>query len=515
MTLKENLVISVPRLEIHRPPISTAIVCSVIKQAGHPVQALDLNIKYYNFLGSIDKFLDMDDVWAGERSMSAKEKNDINEFLLSYVEQIATYDRVFVSVFGFWCHQFTEMLLTVIRTHLPQIEIVLGGQGVLATTVGKSAKHFGEIMKSKKLCDTWLAGEGEKVIIDILNADVEDKPGLNNPNYKQLNDLDNLPFPDYGFYDLDEYDYLSEDKEVFIVGSRGCVRRCTYCDVARYWPKFRFRSGENLASEMINHYEQHGVKRFYFTDSLINGSIKAFHDMCEQLADYNASHNVGFKWGGQIIFRPPKQLPKDHYELVARAGGDLFLVGYETGSDKIRWEMDKKFSNDDTEWQLEEFSKHGLHAMFLMVTGYLTEQREDHEETLKIFDRWQRFVADGTITQIDLGSTLYFLADTPLARMIDSHEVYFLNVGADIEDKQNQNNRLWQTKLNPDLDVAERIRRQIEIHKTAIKYNWPVSRGVNRIRTLKLMTKLYYDFLKSTNNPKMIQDAETGLRWVT
>jgi hypothetical protein len=99
--------------------------------------------------------------------------------------------------------------------------------------------------------------------------------------------------------------------------------------------------------------------------------------------------------------------------------------------------------------------------------------------------------------------------------MIDSHEVYFLNVGADIEDKQNQNNRLWQTKLNPDLDVAERIRRQIEIHKTAIKYNWPVSRGVNRIRTLKLMTKLYYDFLKSTNNPKMIQDAETGLRWVT
>ena len=80
MTLKENLVISVPRLEIHRPPISTAIVGSVIKQAGHPVQALDLNIKYYNFLGSIDKFLDMDDVWAGERSMSAKEKNDINEF---------------------------------------------------------------------------------------------------------------------------------------------------------------------------------------------------------------------------------------------------------------------------------------------------------------------------------------------------------------------------------------------------------------------------------------------------
>jgi len=514
MTLIQNLVISVPRLEIHRPPISTAIVCNVIKQAGHPVEALDLNIKFFNYLEDSEKFYDLDDVWAGERPITKEEKLSIEKFISEYETEIGKYDRVFISVFGSWCHMFTEMVCKFIRKQLPNIEIVLGGQGVLTATIGKNAKHFGQIMKDAGLCDTFITGEGEKTIVEVLNKNL-DVPGVNNVDFKQLNELDNLPFPDYGFYHLDEYDYLNEEKEVFIVGSRGCVRRCTYCDVARYWPNFRFRSGENLATEMISHYEHHGIKRFYFTDSLINGSIKAFHDMCNQLAEYNDKHNVGFKWGGQIIFRPPKQLPKDHYELVAKAGGDLFLVGYETGSDKVRWEMDKKFSNDDTEWQLEEFSKHGLHAMFLMVTGYLTETIQDHHETLKIFKRWQRFVADGTITQIDLGATLYFLADTPLARMIDSHQVYFLDVGADIEDKQNKNNRLWQSKTNPTLDVAERLRRQIEIHRTAIKYNWPVSRGVNRVRTLKVMAKLYHDFLKNVQDPKMIEDAKTGLRWVS
>ena len=448
MTLIQNLVISVPRLEIHRPPISTAIVCNVIKQAGHPVEALDLNIKFFNYLEDSEKFYDLDDVWAGERPITKEEKLSIEKFISEYETEIGKYDRVFISVFGSWCHMFTEMVCKFIRKQLPNIEIVLGGQGVLTATIGKNAKHFGQIMKDAGLCDTFITGEGEKTIVEVLNKNL-DVPGVNNVDFKQLNELDNLPFPDYGFYHLDEYDYLNEEKEVFIVGSRGCVRRCTYCDVARYWPNFRFRSGENLATEMISHYEHHGIKRFYFTDSLINGSIKAFHDMCNQLAEYNDKHNVGFKWGGQIIFRPPKQLPKDHYELVAKAGGDLFLV------------------------------------------------------------------ADGTITQIDLGATLYFLADTPLARMIDSHQVYFLDVGADIEDKQNKNNRLWQSKLNPSLDVAERLRRQIEIHRTAIKYNWPVSRGVNRVRTLKVMAKLYHDFLKNVSDPQLIEDEKTGLRWVS
>ena len=514
MKSMQNLVISVPRLEIHRPPISTAIVCNVIKQAGHPVEALDLNIKFYNFLNDSEKFYDFDNVWAGERPITKNEIQSIEKFISGYKNEIAKYDRVFISVFGSWCHMFTEMVCKFIRKNLSHIEIVLGGQGVLTASIGKNAKHFGHVMKEANLCDAFITGEGEKSIVELLNKNIN-VPGINNVEYKQLNELDNLPFPDYGFYHLDEYDYLNLEKEVFIVGSRGCVRHCTYCDVARYWPKFRFRSGENIASEMIEHYEKHGISRFYFTDSLINGSIKAFHDMCTQLAKYNDTHKTGFKWGGQFIFRPKKQLPQDHYEIVSRAGGDTFYVGVETGSDKIRWAMDKKFTNEDIEWQLEEFSKYNLHCFWLMLTGYLTETIVDHNETLKMFPRWQKYVADGTITGIDFGPTLKFMSHTPLEKMIDSHQVYFLDVGLDVEDTNNKNINLWESKLNPDLDVFERIRRRVEIDKQAIKYNWPTWRGTSRLRTLKILAQQYKNFLAKVDVPKMVEDEKTGLRWVS
>ena len=211
----------------------------------------------------------------------------------------------------------------MIRRKLKNKFIVLGGQGVNDVTLVEKDQNFGTTMKQQNLCDLVITGEGEQIIKEIL-AGKTSGPGINNNNPVQVDNLDALPYPNYSFYDLDRYDYLSKNKEVFIVGSRGCVRRCTYCDVARYWPKFRYRSGKNIASEMIHHYEQHGVNQFYFTDSLINGSMKAFNDMCEKLAKYNSQHKAGFSWKGQFIFRPKNQLPQDHFATVAAAGGKEF-----------------------------------------------------------------------------------------------------------------------------------------------------------------------------------------------
>ena len=114
------------------------------------------------------------------------------------------------------------------------------------------------------------------------------------------------------------------------------------------------------------------------------------------------------------------------HATVAAAGGNEFYVGVETGSDKIRWEMDKKFTNEDIDFQLEEFNKHGLRVFFLMLIGYVTETSDDHKETLKMFKRWQKYVATGTIQGIDLATGLQFLSHTPLERQIDQHGVYFL-----------------------------------------------------------------------------------------
>ena len=91
--LKKNLVLSIPRLEIHRPPISTAIVANAIKQKGHPVQCLDLNIKYFHFLEDRNLYYKMDDVWDGNRNLELHEYKTLIKFLeYDYLDIAKKYD---------------------------------------------------------------------------------------------------------------------------------------------------------------------------------------------------------------------------------------------------------------------------------------------------------------------------------------------------------------------------------------------------------------------------------------
>lgn len=474
----KNLIINVPRLEIHRPPIGTAIIANAIKSAGFDVEALDLNCEFFHWLGNRDAYYAYDEVWDNERSLKLKEIKNIIRFIKEKsFKKINENNRIFISVFTNSSHLFTIILCKIIRKYFKNKIIVLGGPGVKTSDISEKKITFGEKLKNQKLCDIYIVGEGEKTVIDVCNG-IDIGPGINNIFPKQLENLDSLPFPDYSFYDLDRYDYLSKQKEFFIVGSRGCVRHCTYCDVGKYWPKFRFRSGKNIAGEMIGHYEKHGVSKFYFTDSLINGSMKAFLEMCEVLANYNTRNKSKFSWGGQFIFKPKNQLPVDYFKIIRAAGGEEFYVGVETGSDKIRWEMDKKFTNDDITYHLEEFSNNHLSVIFLMLIGYVTETIEDHKETLKMFAKWQKFVAKGVIKGINLGVSLVYLEGTPLESQIKDHGVFFLH-NNQLSEKVDP--MLWESNYNKPLNIPERIRRRIETHKEAIKYNWPIWRGTQSL----------------------------------
>ena len=307
--------------------------------------------------------------------------------------------------------------------------------------------------------------------------------------------MDALPTVSYDFVNLDEYDYLGDKRSVYIEGSRGCVRSCTYCDVVAYWPKYRYRSGNHIASEIIKNYEKHGITDFYFTDSLVNGSLKAFSEMCQTLSNYNFHEQIS--WGGQFIFRSKKSVPPEHFEMISKAGGNIFYVGIETGSDRIRNEMGKNFSNEDIEYQLEQFKINNLKTTFLMFPGYVTETYDDHLETVAMFSKWQKYVASGTINGLELGAPLLFLENSPLARMLDSHKIEFL-------DTNSNSNKFWISKNNPNFDYVTRIERQLELYREAIKYNWPIWRTTSRLNSLKNSLLLFYESIQNGKTYKKL-----------
>ena len=349
--------------------------------------------------------------------------------------------------------------------------------GVSLHTLLDSTDCYGQKLKNEGLVDDFIVGEGEVSVIKCLKN--EKYVGVNNTQVQQISDLDSLPWPAYKYYPMDEYDYLiPNEREIYITGSRGCVRKCTYCDVEKYWPKYRYRSGESIAQEIIKNYEELGVSRFYFTDSLLNGSLKSFNDMCDKLARYRFDKPIS--WSGQFIFRPKHLIPTDHFKIMKEAGANMLYVGIETGSDRVRFEMDKKFTNDDIDFQLEECSKNKISVLPLLFTGYITETIEDHKENLRLFERWQKYVADGTIIGVELGSSLVILPGSPVERMIDSHKIECM-----LDHNNTPGLGLWWSLENPDLTIQERIRRKIEVHETAIKHAWPVWRQLSRLQDLK------------------------------
>ena len=503
----KTLVIAVPRLETHRPPPGPAIVANVCALQGHDVSTCDLNIELLWYCKSLRfDYHSFDGVFDLIKQPTPEQEKIISDFVEIWARDISSqsYDYIMYAVFGRSGLWFAERFLKVLRP-LTKATIVAGGMGVGTLSLTNAKTCFGEKMKDQGLINDYIVGEAEHNLIKYFKG--ETGPGINNTDYSQIEDIENLPEPDYGYFDLDKYEYLYPgEREVFITGSRGCVRKCTYCDVERYWPKYRYRSGKSISDEIIRNYEKFGVTRFYFTDSLVNGSLKVFADMCDKLAQYKFEKPIS--WSGQFIFRQKNTIPKDHFATMSAAGANILFVGIETGSDRVRKDMGKNFTNEDIDFQLEECSRYGIKIIPLTFTGYLTETLDDHLENLKMFKRWQRFVADGTIIGIELGSNLKIYPGAPVENMIESHDISFM-----LDHHGEPDIAYWQSGANPNLTIREQVRRKAELHYTAIKYNWPVWRQhtilrdfENRVRRNKLWEDQhdFYKIVTGKDNKKTV-----------
>ncbi len=225
-----NILIAIPQLEVHRPPISTAVIASVIRSAGFELKVFDLNIKLFQQLGD-SAYYDLSSVWEKVRKPTDQETKQLEKFIDNeLLPHCDDNTRLMISVFTSNSHVFAKMCCERVLSRYPTCEIVLGGMGV---------DYIGQIMLDAGLCKYVIFGEGEQAIIELLNGNT-DYPGINKENQIQVNNLNDISFPVYDDYDISAYDYLYKGlSEVNIVGSRGCVRKCTYCDVQAYWSKFR------------------------------------------------------------------------------------------------------------------------------------------------------------------------------------------------------------------------------------------------------------------------------------
>lgn len=489
------LICALPDMVPNRPPAAPALLKSAVISAGFTASTVDFSQRFH-----VDQCGFNFQIYTEYCSVFRPDEKATEPALCAaaqWVDASILYIReknpryIGLSIFTLYQHRAGKMLAEAIRRELPKLKIIIGGFGINnnCKSLGQDAdvkkielvKSFAQFMQDRKLCDHVVYGDENELVALLENS-------INIPHTGKTFET---PIPDYNDYNLDYYVWNNE-RSLPITGSKGCVKDCTFCDVNSQFGKFKFRDGTKIAHEMIYLKEKYGIRVFEFTDSLVNGSLKAFREWMKHIADYNASReeNDKIKWYGQYICRPQKHLPADYYQLMKDSGSVNLVVGVESGSNHVLAAMNKNMKIEDVLEELLQFEKYNLHAQLLILSGYVNETWDYFLETLKLIVACHRYTASGTVTKIAVGHPLYIYDKTPLYQNAEKYGIVLSDHGE----------MFWQVKDDPNYDFPERMRRRIITQAVLDTLDIPIS-GLSVIALNQLLAagKQYESTLQRIN----------------
>lgn len=490
--MKKAILVNIPLTEFLYPSAGLAALIPVFKKNGFATVIADLNLDLAE--DTCDQTLSEIYGWCEmTRELPLETAAWLTSWLDKKVDSWKAHQPEYVAISVFTYHSilFAKMLLKSIQKKELLCHVIVGGSGVSSNLKNITDQMtFGEQILAQSWANDVIFSEGE-LALDALLRGCE-HPGINQNNPVQVQDLDSLLPPDYSDFDLARY----QDNRLLITGSRGCVRKCTFCDIELIWPKFRYRSPESQVKEIIDHVKKYNVKRFEFTDSLINGSVKGwikFNDLLANAKD-NDHDLADVSYSGQFICRDKANQPSIMYELMHYAGARQITVGIESFSEKIRIAMKKKFNDAAIDYHLEQCAQWGIPNVFLMLIGHPDETIHDHLANIDALHRYKSYSDMGTIFMIRWGTTMHILKETPLAQ---NHGYNFSS-----DNEMNSDSFYnWSHPGNPQNTLPERLRRRVELHKISYDLGYSQPNARSELSTvLNLLQKYEHNIMPVSNN---------------
>lgn len=394
------------RINPDAPTPGVGILKSHLKNNGFKSKVIDLNIELFHYLkDSNDSFFSAnnnlvehpkkvsdiildENIWGSynakytQRNPDLKQWMDFDQF---YNNTKPVWDKVlqeielkkpkFVgfSILSWFLNSSVSLKLSeLIKENFPKVKIVFGGPGLLI----QSAQD----LKNKGLIDYWVNGDGEDALVELLKGN-DSHPHINGFYQSYATNIYESTMPD--FDDIDWSKYTDKDphkKMAYVSSSKGCVRSCDFCNEWKHATKFRYRSAESIVQELVLLKEKYNRNHVFFSDSLINGSMKAYRELMHAFVYDERLKDIS--WQSQFIIRSERQMPDEDWELTGKTKVTLLEVGLESFSEKIRNHMGKKSTDDDVSNFLEKTRKYGIPISLNIMPGYPFETEEDHQKNI-------------------------------------------------------------------------------------------------------------------------------------
>lgn len=395
------------------PPLALSMLSAYLRNKKREVYLFDLNNELFHKVKDEDKRL-----WQLSNEAFWENKSKVLEFASKYDELLDYFVREIleteVSIVGFSTFNSSKELSLLIASRIKKIDknkkIIFGGPHCAPHIQGK------EIIKECAV-DMIVIGEGEVTLDEIINIIERDgkvdsyegtwlkKDGkvIDCGNRPLIEDLNELPFADFGDFKLESYD---EPYRLPIYLSRGCPNRCVYCNENIFWHGYRSRSGLKVFEEMkyqLN--KQKAVTHFDFADSLVNANVREL----SHLADLIIKDGIRITWSGQAMIR--SYMTPELLRKLKQSGCVCLAYGMESGSQKVLDLMRKGFRVEEAERVIRDTHNAGIDAVTNFMFGFPGETDEDFEETLDFITRNREYISTVNpslaYTAIGVGTYLY------------------------------------------------------------------------------------------------------------
>lgn len=310
-------------------------------------------------------------------------------------------DIVAVRCVIFYAEQISQILETA-RRLLPDALLVAGGPNVTFDN---------ENLQANPNLDVLVEGEGEETLFEVVDRFMRSgKQGLleqlpqiegvifrsngeivKNRARRGIENLDTLPFPDYGAINLDAYrtflNYGYNRRPMGILfTSRGCPFKCTYCHEV-FGKGFRARSPQNIHAEITHLHDKYGIEDFSIVDDNFTVRRQRVQEFTKLLIEDGPKVRLYFPNGVRADSLTPELL-----ETMRQAGTIYMTFSLETASARLQ-KFIKKFANIEKLTRIvKQACELNIITNLCIMVGFPTETVEEAKYTLDYYTQFDKIV---------------------------------------------------------------------------------------------------------------------------
>ena len=269
-------------------------------------------------------------------------------------------------------------VLKRVKQRSPGTTTVMGG-GVFADDLALGSDNLETLVREYPFIDHVILGEGERLLLELIRGKLAHKRIISIADVNRATlEISEVPIPDFSDFSIDNYYHLT------IEGARSCPFECSFCSETIQWGKYRRKSMESFADQVIEMSGRYGNTSFFMGDSLMNPYIIGF-------AGELLKKNAKILYDGYL--RADK-VAADGPRVAQWAKSGLYRVrlGVESASAKVLDAMAKMTTPQVISEALRYLATAGVRTTTYWIVGFPGETESDFEETLDFIREHHKYI---------------------------------------------------------------------------------------------------------------------------